>query len=172
LGGDLSCCKKASCLKGRCWVRCRLQVVEQSAERSLARADCSIPENFIHFTGSSKPSELHDSDGELALNLTTLLEVRPARLRRAFSDGSMTMAGPCHCYQLDWYLPSQSVISVMSSLLGASLSPSLSLQGILQLCFDPVGLSFGAFVEEPLSTNRGGQKLPGFDESGQRWRKK
>ncbi|KAK9909761.1 hypothetical protein WJX75_007080 [Coccomyxa subellipsoidea] len=53
----------------------RLQVVEQSAERSLARADCSIPENFIHFTGSSKPSELHDSDGELALNLTTLLEV-------------------------------------------------------------------------------------------------
>ena len=54
------------------------QAMEQSAERSLDRADCSIPENFIHFTGSTKPSELHDSDGALALNLTTLLEVRPA----------------------------------------------------------------------------------------------
>ncbi len=55
-------------------------MVDQSAERSIAKADCSIPDNFIHFTGSTKPSEQHDSDGELALKLTTLLEVGPTCL--------------------------------------------------------------------------------------------
>ena len=49
---------------------------ESAAEGLTAGSDCGLPDNFIHFTGRSKPSELHDSDGELSLKLATLLEVR------------------------------------------------------------------------------------------------
>ncbi len=48
---------------------------ESAAEGSVAGSDCGLPDNFIHFTGRSKPSELHESDGELNLKLATLMEV-------------------------------------------------------------------------------------------------
>lgn len=48
---------------------------EIAAEGSVAGSDCGLPDNFIHFTGRSKPSELHDSDGELSLKLATMMEV-------------------------------------------------------------------------------------------------
>ncbi|CAL8467460.1 g6998 [Coccomyxa elongata] len=51
------------------------EMKESAAEGSVAGSDCGLPDNFIHFTGRSKPSELHDSDGELSLKLATLMEV-------------------------------------------------------------------------------------------------
>ncbi|BDA42900.1 probable nuclear receptor-binding protein at C-terminar half [Coccomyxa sp. Obi] len=51
------------------------EMKESAAEGWVAGTDCGIPDNFIHFTGRSKPSELHDSDGELSLKLATLMEV-------------------------------------------------------------------------------------------------
>jgi hypothetical protein len=46
-----------------------------SPNRLAAGADCSLPDNFIYFTGSSKNSEAEDMEGDLVLKIATLLEV-------------------------------------------------------------------------------------------------
>lgn len=78
--GSVSTCRE-SCVSCGMFLVCRLAMaveVEKCADGLLASTDCDLPDNFIHFTGSSKPSQEHDSDSELALKLNTLLEVRPA----------------------------------------------------------------------------------------------